>query len=172
MIIAIDPDVDGSGFAELDCAFKALSTFRYKLPVLFKILEGYKGREDILVVVEASYLVASNWHLKSGDNQRVAAAKGRNVGRNHEVGRQIVEFCKYFNVPYEEKIPLKKIWKGKDGKISRQELKDLCEGSGIGYKFAGNDQEQRDAALLAIDRSGIPMIMPPKISKHKVHNNQ
>lgn len=158
-IIAIDPDIDGSGVAILDVA---LATFRYRLPVLVKLLEHYEGREDVLVVVEASYLVSSNWHLKSKDSQRLAAAKGRNVGRNHEIGRQIVEFCKYFHIPYEEKIPLKKIWHGRDGKITKTELEDLCNGSGIGYKFAGNDQEQRDAALLAIDRSGIPMIMLPK----------
>lgn len=160
MIIGIDPDIDGSGVAMLECS-RTLATFRYKLPVLSKILEEYKGRDDVLVVVEASYLVSSNWHLEEGDSQRKAAAKGRNVGRNHEVGRQIVEFCKFFGIEYEEKLPLKKIWQTKTGKISRAELERLCVGSGIGYKFAGHDQEQRDAALLAIDRSGIPMIMAP-----------
>lgn len=161
MIIGIDPDVDGSGVAMLECS-RTLATFRYKLPVLSKILEEYKGRDDVLVVVEASYLVSSNWHLEKGDSQRKAAAKGRNVGRNHEVGRQIVEFCKFFGIECEEKLPLKKIWQTKTGKISRAELERLCVGSGIGYKFAGHDQEQRDAALLAIDRSGIPMIMAPQ----------
>ena len=161
MIIAIDPDVDGSGVAMLDCTFKVVSTFRYGLPLLSKFLEFYKDREDIVVVVEASYLVTANWHLEKGDSQRKAAAKGRNVGRNHEIGRQIVEFCKFYNIPYEEKLPMKKVWKGRDGKITRAELESLCKGSGIGYQFAGHDQEQRDAALIAIDRSGIPMIMAP-----------
>lgn len=161
-IIAIDPDVDGSGVAVYDCAFKVLATLRYGLPVLAKFLEGYHAREDVIVVVEASYLVNSNWHLEKCDSKRKAAATGRNVGRNHEIGRQIVEFCKYYNIPYEEKIPLKKIWHGRDGKITKVELESLCKGSGVGYKFAGNDQEQRDAALLALDYSNIPLIMAPQ----------
>lgn len=160
MIIGIDPDVDGSGVAILECS-RTLATVRYKLPVLSKLLEEYKGREDVLVVVEASYLVSSNWHLEKCDSKRKAAATGRNVGRNHEIGRQIVEFCKFYGIPYEEKLPLKKVWQTKTGKISKVELERLCVGSGIGYKFSGNDPEQRDAALLAIDRSGIPMIMAP-----------
>lgn len=168
-IIAIDPDVDGSGVAFLES--KTLCTFRMRLPQLAKFLEDFKEK-NILVIVEASYLVSGNWHLKNGDSRAAAAAKGRNVGRNHEIGRKIVEFCKFCGLAYEEKIPLKKIWHGRDGKITKVELEDLCKGSGIQYQFAGNDQEQRDAALLAIDRSGIPMIMPPKSSKHKVHNNQ
>ena len=163
-IIAVDPDVDGSGVAMLDMTFKVVNTFRYRLPVLAKFLEDLKGR-NVVVVVEASYLVNSNWHLEKCDSKRKAAATGRNVGRNHEIGRQIVEFCKYYGIPYEEKIPLKKVWHGRDGKITKTELEFLCKGSGIGYQFEGNDQEQRDAALLAIDRSGIPMIMlpPPSI---------
>lgn len=168
-IIAIDPDVDGSGVAFLES--RTLCTFRMHLPQLVKFLEDFKER-NVLVVVEASYLVSGNWHLKEGDSSKASAAIGRKVGRNHEVGRQIVEFCRYFGISYEEKLPLKKIWHSRDGKITKAELEDLCKGSGIQFQFASNDQEQRDAALLAIDRSGIPMIMPPKISKHKVHNNQ
>lgn len=159
-IIAIDPDVDGSGVAALED--RNLVTFRYLLPELVNFLQYFRGRDDVLVVVEASYLIKGNWHLKSENTKEAASAIGQKVGRNHEIGRQIVEFCKYFHIPYEEKLPLKKIWKKKDGKISKRELEDLCRGSGIYYEFADFDQEQMDAALIAIDRSGIPMIMAPK----------
>lgn len=168
-IIAIDPDIDGSGVAFLES--RTLCTFRMHLPQLVKFLEEFKER-DVLVVVEASYLVSGNWHLKQGDSRAAAAAIGRKVGRNHEIGRQIVGFCKYYGLQYEEKVPLKKIWHGRDGKITKAELEDLCNGSGIQFQFSSNDQEQRDAALLAIDRSGIPMIMLPQTSKHKVRNIQ
>lgn len=160
LIIAIDPDVDGSGVAHL--ADRSLYTIRMTLPRLAKFLEEHVKPYNALVVVEASYLVTGNWHLEKSDSRAKAAAKGRNVGRNHEIGRQIVEFCKFYGITYEEKLPLKKIWHSRDGKISKAELESLCKGSGIGYQFAGNDQEQRDAALLAIDRSGIPMIMAPQ----------
>ena len=171
VIVAIDPDVDGSGVAQM--YKRDLVTERMTLPRLADFLRTYgSSGTDILVVVEASYLISANWHLQKGDSTAKAAAKGKNVGRNHEIGRQIVEFCRHYQIPYEEKIPLKKIWKGKDGKITREELVSLCEGSGIHYHFASNDQEQRDAALLAIDRSGIPMIMlPAKSSKHKEKPN-
>lgn len=162
IIIAIDPDVDGSGVAlYID---RTLATWRAKLPELVRYLDDFRKHYsscNFVVVVEASYLVPANWHLEKDDSRAKAAAKGKKVGRNHEIGRQIVEFCKYFNIPYEEKLPLKKIWHGRDGKITKSELERLCQGSNIGYKFAGNDQEQRDAALLAIDCSGIPMIMAP-----------
>lgn len=168
-VIGIDPDVDGSGVAVLEVPIRALATCRYKLPALANFLEDFRGREDILVVVEASYLIKGNWHIKSKDSIEASSAIGQKIGRNHEIGRQIVEFCKYFHIPYEEKLPLKKVWKKKDGKISKDELEALCRGSGIGYKLAGYDQEQMDATLLAIDRSGIPMIMetPKKLGKLK-----
>ena len=91
-----------------------------------------------------------------------AAAKGKQVGRNHEIGKQIVEFCKYLDIPYEEKNPLVKCWAGKDGKITSVELRQLIEGMGITASIKQNNQEKRDAALLALDRSNLPLIMKRK----------
>lgn len=161
--MAIDPDVDESGVAIVDMTGRTLTTSRAGLPELAEMLRTHSLKmlpaDDMLVVVEASWLASANWHTHESDSHRTAAAKGERTGRNHEVGRQIVKFCQYHNVPYEEKLPLKKIWNGKDGKITFTELKSLCKGSGIQYESKKNNQEERDAALLAIDRSGIPMIM-------------
>lgn len=162
-IMAIDPDVDESGVAIVDMTGRTLTTSRAGLPELVEMLRVHSLKmlpaDDMVVVVEASWLAKANWHAHHTDSHRVAAAKGEQTGRNHEVGRQIVKFCGFFGIPYEEKLPLKKIWNGKDGKITFTELKSLCSGSGIAYDAKKNNQEERDAALLAIDRSGIPMIM-------------
>ena len=162
-IIAIDPDVEKSGVALLDVVNKTLTTACMTMPELTEQLriEGLKmlPKGELLVVVEASWLAAANWHLGPRDTLRTAAAKGERVGRNHQVGLMLVELCQYYNLSCKEKQPLVKIWHGKEGKITFTELHRLCDKSGIAYKAKKNNQEERDAALLAIDASNIPMIM-------------
>lgn len=167
IIIAIDPDIDGSGVAVLYIGTKCFQAGNLTLPKLVDFLKDKKGwceAEGIsyVVVVEASYLVSTNWHLSWDDSRNRAAAKGRQVGRNHEIGRQIVEFCKYLDIPYEEKLPLKKCWAGKDGKITHDELQSLLEGMGIRTIHGKTNQEIRDAVLLALDRSCLPLRMASK----------
>ena len=162
-IIAIDPDVTKSGVAIMDVAGRTLTTHCMVMPELVELLriEGLKmlPKGDLLVVVEASWLVNTNWQLNAKDTLSTAAAKGERVGRNHQVGIMLVELCRYYNLSVLEKHPLLKIWHGKDGKITFTELHRLCAGSGIVYDAKKNNQEERDAALLAIDVSGVPMIM-------------
>ena len=164
IIIAIDPDVDASGIALVATKEKRMLLRQFTLPELVDFLKDVKiGYEkdglSYVVVVEASYLVHANWHLNCHDTKNRAAAKGRQVGRNHEIGRQIVEFCKYLGIPYEERLPLTKCWSGKDGKITTRELNDLLKGMGFSVISGQSNQEKRDAALLALDRSGLPFIM-------------
>lgn len=171
VIVGIDPDVDGSGVAVVVVDTRKAAIYQYGLPALVeKLLEIKNAAEGkglpMVVVVEASYLISTNWHLDWEDSQRRAAAKGRQVGRNHEIGRQIVEFCKYYAIPCEEKLPLIKSWAGKDGKITHDELNMLLEGMGF-ETFKQSNQEKRDAALLALDRSGLPLIMAPKKKKQR-----
>lgn len=162
-IIAIDPDVEKSGVAIIDVTGRTLSTSSMAMPELAEYLrtEGMKmiPKGDLLVVVEASWLDSANWHLSPKDTIRTAAAKGERVGRNHQVGLMLVELCNFYNLTCHEKQPLLKMWHGKDGKITFTELHKLCAGSKISYNAKKNNQEERDAALLAIDISGIPMIM-------------
>ena len=162
-IIAIDPDVDNSGVAIMDMVGRELITKSMSMPELAEYLrtEGMKmlPKGDLLIVVEASWLAAANWHLTPRDTPRTAAAKGERVGRNHQVGLMLVELCQYYNLSCRQKQPLLKIWHGKEGKITFTELHRLCAGSKITYEAKKNNQEERDAALLAIDASGLPMIM-------------
>lgn len=160
VIVAIDPDVDKSGVAILWVDTKKMGVGLYSLPELVFFLQEFKKENrDYIVVVEASYLSQTNWHLSWDDSQKRAAAKGRQVGRNHEIGRQIVEFCKYLEIPYQEQYPLRKCWGGKDGKITTKEIRMLTEGMGVDLPSSSLNQEERDAALLALNRSGLPLRM-------------
>lgn len=141
MLIGIDPDVDKSGIAVKSSNAVDLMTLTFFQ--LFDFLNNHK--EKIKTVrVEASWLIAkSNWHNDKA-NSRVAARIGKNAGSNHEVGRKIVEMCQYLSIPYQEVKPLKKIWKGSDGKITHAELSRMVA------LPPRTNQEQRDACLLIL----------------------
>ena len=153
-VIGIDPDVEKNGVAYLDCKTKELKVSSMKFPDLLDYIR-YLMRvmevtgKNIHIVIEAGWLNKSNWHLNPRDSKQMAAAKGNAAGRNHETGRKIEEMCKHWNVSHELMKPLAlkiggtHLWKGKDGKITHEELAAI---TGITGK---TNQEGRDAALLA-----------------------
>ena len=153
-IIGIDPDCDKSGVARLEGNQLELSSLSF--PELIDYLMRLKGAElnggaRVVVVVEASWRISTNWHTGRYDTIRTAARKGKDAGRCHEVGRKIVECARHYGLEVVEKLPLKKIWKGKDGKITHEEL-------GAFARIPNRtNQEQRDAALLAWDHAGLPI---------------
>jgi hypothetical protein len=69
--------------------------------------------------------------------------KGTAIGRNHEIGRKIIEMCEYHGIDVIPVRPLRKIWKGVGGKITQDELEQI---TGITGR---TNQDGRDAALLA-----------------------
>lgn len=151
-IIAIDPDVDKSGVATLDVKGKNLVMDSLKFPKLIDLLRWInkdKIHFPFIVVVEAGWLNSiSNYHTAAGRRgQRIA----KNVGANHQVGKMIVEVCEHYGIPVTTIKPLKKIWKGKDGKITQEEIAMFTGISGR------NNQEERDAALLAWVYAGLPI---------------
>ena len=150
-VIAIDPDVDRNGVATLDVASKSLDIKSLSFPETLDYLRTCADKDNVQIVIEAGWLNHSNWHLTIFDTKVKAAAKGVAVGRNHEVGRKLAEMCEYWHIPYRLIKPLKKMWKGKDGKITATELKSFT-----GYKGRSN-QEGRDAALLAWVSSNLPI---------------
>jgi hypothetical protein len=154
IIIGIDPDVNKSGVARLEGNRVELSSLSF--PMLIDFLMRLKGAElnggpRAVIVVEASWKISHNWHAHRGDSKGTVARKGNDAGRCHEVGRKIVECARYYGLDVVEKLPLKKIWKGKDGKITHDEIKAFMPISGR------TNQEERDAALLAWDYAGLPI---------------
>lgn len=148
IIIAIDPDVEKNGVAYLNCENKNLEISTLSFPELLDYLRYVQRRAEttqkhLVVVVEAGYMNKGNWHLNPKDTKVAAAAKGNHAGRNHETARKIVEMCKHWQMEVKEVKPLEKCWKGKDRKITHEEL----------ARFTGvmgrTNQEGRDAALLA-----------------------
>jgi hypothetical protein len=155
-IVAIDPDVEKSGVAELCPLHRLLEVTNLSFPELLEYLQAVKkvsetAHTSLVVVVEAGYFTQANWHLKSKDNARVASAKGNSIGRNHETGRKIVEMCKHYGIDVVAHAPLRKCWKGKDGKITHDEL-SLFTGL-----MGKTNQDARDAALLAWSFANLPI---------------
>lgn len=160
IVIGIDPDVSKSGLAYLDVTTKEVRLISNSFPQLLEYLQNVARNHTlsgrVVVVVEASWIVSYNWHTKRGDSVRTAARKGKDAGRCHEVGRKIVECARYYGLEVVEKLPLKKIWKGKDGKITDEEIKAFIRIEGR------TNQEERDAALLAWEHAGLPIRIPIK----------
>ena len=155
-IVAIDPDVDRSGVAFLHLPSRELHCEAKTFPELIDALHATKQATDALgesltVVVEAGWLNRSNWHTHARDSHRKAAAIGRSAGRNHEVGRKIVEMARHMGIETVEQRPLQKCWRGSDGKITAAELAQFT-----GYTRR-TSQDMRDAALLAWVYAGLPI---------------
>jgi hypothetical protein len=156
ILIGIDPDVDKNGVAYLDCHTRQLEVCTLLFPDLLDYLQWVKRKAeqsgaDLTVVVEAGWLNVNNWHLTQGASRAKAASIGNRTGRNHETGRKIVEMCRHWNMKVDEVKPLKKCWKGRDGKITHEEL---CKFTGL---MGHTNQEGRDAALLAWVYAGLPL---------------
>ena len=156
IIIGIDPDVNKSGVGVVSGNGKEVQVDSMVFPELLQFLQGEAYTASVtgvkkVVVVEASWKISTNWHTGRGDSIRTAARKGKDAGRCHEVGRKIVECAQYYGLEVVERLPLKKIWKGKDGKITDAEIKAFMPIQGR------TNQEERDAALLAWDYAGLPI---------------
>lgn len=156
IIIGIDPDVSKSGVGVVSREGRVEACVSLTFPQLLEYLQIERDRRraenlSVVVVVEASWKISTNWHTGRGDSIRTAARKGKDAGRCHEVGRKIVECAQYYGLEVVEKLPLKKIWKGKDGKITDEEIKAFMPIQGR------TNQEERDAALLAWDYAGLPI---------------
>lgn len=108
--------------------------------------------DDFIVVIESGWMNGSNWHLSKYDTMRSAAKKGEGLGRNFQVGMCLESLCKAYDIPYRLQPPLRKCWKGKDGKITHDELVEVT-----GYEKKVSNQETRDATLLAWNEAQLPI---------------
>lgn len=174
-IIAIDPDcgsepdeegigtTGGCGVCTLKVDWtghsKPQADVKLETRPFFEIVDYLRttAAEDpnTIVVVEASWLNSNgtaNWHINGKYSSKKNAAIGHDVGRCHEVGRKLIEACRYYSIDYEAKRPLRKIWQGKDGKITDAEIRRF-----IPIAKRRTNQEERDAALLAWDYARLPI---------------
>lgn len=161
IIMGIDPDVKKSGVAVVSSKGE-VEVCSFTFPELIEYLQIIRDRflaenMKVVVVVEASWKISYNWHAHRGDTKGVITRKGNDAGRCHEVGRKIVECARYYGLEVVEKLPLKKIWKGPDGKITHEEISAFMA---IGKR---SNQEERDAALLAWDYAGLPIRIRTKL---------
>ena len=157
VIIAIDPDVKASGVAVLDIPKRSVEARAMPFPELLEMLRDVsRWSVPRRVIVEGGWLVSkSNYHYARGKGgERIA----KNVGANHETGRKIVEMLVHWGIQHEVVHPLKKCWRGREGKITLAELNSLLRGMGI-REMGRCNQDVRDAVLIALTCSGLPMRM-------------
>lgn len=153
IIIGIDPDVEASGVATLIRGTKKIDATTMTLPVLMDYLRRVRYPTlTIAVVVEASWTTAHNFHSLPSDSKAVAAKKGYHVGRNHQIGIDIADIARHFSLDVRLQPPLRKIWKGKDRKITHEEICAIT-----GYTAKRSNQEERDAMLLAWTSANLPI---------------
>ncbi len=163
VVIGIDPDVDKSGIAYVEPESRKLEatclTFAELLDYLREAGEVLTERgKSFVVVVEAGWLNKAHWHVGKRGSAARAAAIGNHTGRNHEVGRKIVEMCRHYGIEVVEQPPLRKMWKGRDGKITHEELQHLAIITDkTNHITDKTNQEARDAALIAWEYAGLPI---------------
>ena len=147
--IGIDPDVTKSGVAIFRDGVVTKATalpFHELLDLLRNEIQNCLPCNELTIVIEAGWKNASNWHIRKGYSPAYYAKMGEGVGRCHQVGILLNEYCEAINDKNAAILtpkPLKKIWRGRDGKITAGELERLTR-----YKGRTN-QEARDACLLA-----------------------
>lgn len=162
-VIGIDPDCEKSGVVFIDVKNKHLmATHSLTFPVLIRYIKeqcvyGAGMGVTIGVFIEAAWLIGKhNWHEKKNDSKYVSNSKGYDVGRNHATGQIIVQMLRSEGIDVTEVKPLKKGWKGPDGKITHEELKYF-----VPELPNRTNQEVRDAVLIAWTYANLPIKIRP-----------
>lgn len=158
VIISVDPDIDKSGAACLDVNTREMRLFAYTFTELMMLcndvmVDCVRGGKRLKIIVEAGWVNSSNWHLMPYFSKNMCCEIGRRTGENHGTGKIIVSYLKDLGYNVEEVRPLRKCWKGKDGKITAEEFKEIT-----GYDKRCNS-DMRDAGLLAWAYAGFPIRM-------------
>lgn len=151
IVIAIDPDCEKSGVGVVYRETRQVMTYKYT----FWQVQGFlrmtrAAKQDFEVVIEGGWLNKSNWHATARKGAQVAAEIGRRTGMNHQTGILLAEMCEATDVPYTVVKPLRKCWRGRDGKITQAELVRVT-----GQTLPRMSQDQRDAVLLAWVYAGL-----------------
>ena len=150
-VIGIDPDVEKSGFALLDCEameFKRVEALKF--PELLDVLSIVASNKYVVVIEDSDLSV--NWHYNSRDSKAVCAAKGRSIGMCHATARHLKECAEAYGLEVVPMKPLRKCWKGRDGKITHEEAAYFMRGLP-----KQTNQEGRDSALIAWSYADFPI---------------
>ena len=155
--IGIDPDVEKNGVAIVERETKHLEcaamTFAETLDYLQWVAKrASEAKASVKVYVEAGWMNRTNWHLKKWDNRGQVVAKGVSQGRNEQVSRLLGEMCEAYGLSWQFLKPFRKVWGGRDRKITHDEL---CAVTGLMY--GRTNQEMREAALIAWVSAGLPV---------------
>ncbi len=159
LILGIDPDIDKSGLAVLNLGSRTLEVGNFRFPELIdkikELREGTPKDERFSVIVEAGWMNKGNWHVSESRNgkfspQAWAAAVGVSQGENGATSKLLLECLQHAGINAIAKRPLRKCWRGPNGKITHAELVRECESYRINFKDKRTNQEERDSALLAL----------------------
>ena len=169
LLVGIDPDTKASGWAVIDLSDRTvhLETLSF-MDILALLTEWRREVDDHYLdesysyrfVVEDIWTVAHNWHVSPRDNRLTISKKGYHIGRCSMVGQLIYEAIGAHFFPRIAQPPLRKVWRGIDGKISHPELLELCEKHDLilpPSKQKQTNQEERDALLLALHHIATPI---------------
>lgn len=169
LLVGIDPDTKASGWAVIDLSDRTvhLETLPF-MDILALLTEWRREVDDHYLdeaysyrfVVEDIWRVAHNWHVSPRDNRLTISKKGYHIGRCSMVGQLIYEAIGAHFFPRIAQPPLRKVWRGIDGKISHSELLELCEKHDLilpPSKQKQTNQEERDALLLALHHIATPI---------------
>lgn len=165
-VIGIDPDIDRCGLSIISKARRELEVYYTNFPeTLEKVKEVYRKWEEqykenapnsFMVYVEAGWMNKGNWHVTESPNGHFspsawAAAVGKSDGECSAVSKKLIECFEYYNIPVTPIKPLRKCWKGKDRKITHEELLKELEIYKVQHKLGKrSNQECRDAVLLSL----------------------
>ena len=160
-LIAIDPDVEKSGVAVLGTRSRYIELHTFTFPVLMDYLRDWKEARDITHAPPRGVDKAGGPNNPHGPPParhpaRQAPPKETPTAQTHEPPPKIVEMSRHYGLDTIEARPLRKCWRGQDGKITHAELAQFIPGLP-----ARSNQEERDAALLAWTYAGFPVKIKP-----------
>lgn len=169
LLVGIDPDTKASGWAVIDLSDRTVHLETLPFMDILSLLTEWRREVDdhyldeaysYRFVVEDIWKVAHNWHVSPRDNLLTISKKGYHLGRCSMVGQLIYEAIGAHFFPRIAQPPLRKVWRGIDGKISHSELLYLCEKHDLKLppsKQKQTNQEERDALLLALHHIATPI---------------
>lgn len=162
-VIGIDPDCERSGYGVVNMETgEVVDAGACDFPTLFDVMDVWRRGDKVSVYIEGGWLNNGNWHLLGRMTVARAAAIGRSVGRNHQTGMLIEQMARRMGYDVRVVKPLRKCWRGKDGKITAKELQAVTS-----YAKRCN-QDARDAVLLAWVYAGLPVRVRARASPRQI----